>query len=268
MVQYDGNGTPKKAPLSLQIDLARFKPATEEEKRQQDVMSKSTSFLRDGLRRLFKNPLAVGSLIMLFLIVAVILIAPLVVPYGYSEILSVNGKRDKGAKNMAPFTYSEMEQEYIANGGERFPHIFGTDDQCRDYFIRVVYGTRVSLAVGFFASIIVLIIGLIYGSISGYVGGKVDLVMMRIVDIIYSLPDMLMVILLRRLFDRRAGAGFPAPAFCLVPNAGHTGPAKSEAAPIAFAWQGNRGWKREACLHGSWKIPAFPRGGGGGRCAP
>lgn len=196
MVQYDGNGTPKKAPLSLQIDLARLEPATEEEKRQQDVMSKSTSFLRDGLRRLFKNPLAVGSLIMLFLIVAVILIAPLVVPYGYSEILSVNGKRDKGAKNMAPFTYSEMEQEYIANGGERFPHIFGTDDQCRDYFIRVVYGTRVSLAVGFFASIIVLIIGLIYGSISGYVGGKVDLVMMRIVDIIYSLPDMLMVILL------------------------------------------------------------------------
>lgn len=196
MVQYDGNGTPKKAPLSLQIDLARFEPATEEEKRQQDVMSKSTSFLRDGLRRLFKNPLAVGSLIMLFLIVAVILIAPLVVPYGYSEILSVNGKRDKGAKNMAPFTYSEMEQEYIANGGERFPHIFGTDDQCRDYFIRVVYGTRVSLAAGFFASIIVLIIGLIYGSISGYVGGKVDLVMMRIVDIIYSLPDMLMVILL------------------------------------------------------------------------
>lgn len=121
MVQYDGNGTPKKAPLSLQIDLARFEPATEEEKRQQDVMSKSTSFLRDGLRRLFKNPLAVGSLIMLFLIVAVILIAPLVVPYGYSEILSVNGKRDKGAKNMAPFTYSEMEQEYIANGGERSP---------------------------------------------------------------------------------------------------------------------------------------------------
>ena len=121
--------------------MARFEPATEEEKRQQDVMSKSTSFLRDGLRRLFKNPLAVGSLIMLFLILAVILIAPLVVPYGYSEILSVNGKRDKGAKNMAPFTYSEMEQEYIANGGERFPHIFGTDDQCRDYFIRVVYGT-------------------------------------------------------------------------------------------------------------------------------
>ena len=94
-----------------------------------------------------------------------------------------------------------MEQEYIAQGGQRFPHIFGTDEQCRDYFVRVIYGTRVSLCVGLFASIIVMIIGVIYGSISGYLGGKVDLIMMRIVDIIYSLPDMLMVILLAVVFD-------------------------------------------------------------------
>lgn len=93
------------------------------------------------------------------------------------------------------------EQEYIAQGGQRFPHIFGTDEQCRDYFVRVIYGTRVSLCVGLFASIIVMIIGVIYGSISGYLGGKVDLIMMRIVDIIYSLPDMLMVILLAVVFD-------------------------------------------------------------------
>lgn len=190
------NNLPKKNILSAQIDLSKFEPATEEEKRQQDVMSKSTTFFRDGMRKLFKNPLAVLSIVLLSIIIVVIVVAPMIVPYEYSEILSVNGKRDKGAKNLAPFEYSEMEQQYIVNGGERFPHIFGTDEQCRDYFIRVIYGTRVSLCVGFFASIIVLIIGVIYGSISGYIGGKVDLIMMRIVDIIYSLPDMLMVILL------------------------------------------------------------------------
>ena len=196
METMNENAMPRKAPLSMQIDLSRFEPATDEEKQQQDVMSKSTTFFRDGIRRLFRNPLAVMSLIVLLAIIIVIIVAPLVVPYGYAEILSVNGKRDKGAQTLRPFTYSKMEQKYIDAGGERFPHIFGTDELSRDYFIRVVYGARVSLAVGFFASIIVLIIGMIYGSVSGYVGGKVDLIMMRIVDIIYSLPDMLMVILL------------------------------------------------------------------------
>ncbi len=186
----------KKNPLSAQIDLSKFTPATEEEKRQQDVMSESVTFFRDGMRRLFKNPLAVVSLIVLFCILVTIIVAPMIVPYSYEEMLSVNGKRDKGAKNLAPFTYSKAEQKYIDQGNYRFPHIFGTDEQCRDYFIRVIYGTRVSLIVGFFASIIVLIIGMLYGSISGYLGGKVDLIMMRIVDIIYSLPDMLIIILL------------------------------------------------------------------------
>ena len=187
---------PKKAPLSLQIDLRKFEKATDEEKIQQDVMTESTSFFRDGMKRLMRNPLAVMSLILLAVIIIVIIAAPMIVPYGYEEMLSVNGKRDKGAKNLAPFTYSEAEQRYIEQGNSRFPHIFGTDEQCRDYFIRVIYGARVSLTVGFFASIIVLIIGLIYGSIPGYIGGRTDLIMMRIVDIIYSLPDMLMVILL------------------------------------------------------------------------
>ena len=66
----------------------------------------------------------------------------------------------------------------------------------------MVYGTRISLAVGFFASIIVLIIGMLVGSIAGYCGGKVDIIIMRIVDVIYSLPDMLMVILLASVLGR------------------------------------------------------------------
>lgn len=192
----NNNDLPKKSILSAQIDISKFAPATEDEKRQTDVMSESVTFFKDGMRRLFKNRLAVVSIILLAVILLTIIIAPMIVPYGYDEMLSINGRRDKGAKNLAPFQYSEAELEYKAQGGERFPHIFGTDEQCRDYFMRVVYGTRISLFVGVFASIIVLIIGLLYGSISGYLGGKVDLFMMRVVDIIYSLPDMLLIILL------------------------------------------------------------------------
>ena len=195
------NNLPKKNPLSMQIDLSKFsdeqfRKATDEEKHQQDVMSESTTFFKDGMRKLRKNPLAMGSIVVLVLILLIIIFAPMIVPYQYEEIMKVNGKRDRGNTNMAPFTYSQAEQEFIDAGGERFPHIFGTDELGRDYFIRVIYGTRISLAIGFFASLIVLIIGMIYGSISGYIGGRTDLIMMRIVDIIYSLPDMLVIILL------------------------------------------------------------------------
>lgn len=187
---------PKKNLLSSQIDLSKFELATEEEKRQQEVMSESSTFFKDGMKRLRKNPLAMASIVVLIFIIALILVAPHIVPYSYSDIITVNGIRDKTAKNLAPFTYSKNEQAYIERGGKVFPHIFGTDEMCRDYFIRVVYGTRVSLGVGLFASILVLIIGLFYGAVAGYSGGKVDLFMMRIVDVIYSLPDLLMIILL------------------------------------------------------------------------
>ena len=188
--------------LSAQVDLskfnkANFEKATDEEKKQQDVMGESTTFFKDGMRRLRKNPLAMGSIIVLVLILLTIIIAPHICPYKYSEIISVNGVRDKSAANLGPFEYSKLETKYMNETGEKlFPHIFGTDSLSRDYFIRVIYGTRVSLSVGVVASIMVLIIGLLYGAIAGYCGGKVDMVMMRIVDVIYSLPDMLMIILL------------------------------------------------------------------------
>ena len=193
--------------LSAQVDLskfnkANFEKATDEEKKQQDVMGESTTFFKDGMRRLRKNPLAMGSIIVLGLILLTIIIAPHVCPYKYSEIISVNGVRDKSAANLGPFEYSKLETKYMNETGEKlFPHIFGTDSLSRDYFIRVIYGTRVSLSVGVVASIMVLIIGLLYGSIAGYFGGKVDLIMMRIVDIIYSLPDMLIIILLSVVFN-------------------------------------------------------------------
>lgn len=110
---------PKKSPLSFQIDLKKFEKATDEEKRQQDVMSESTSFLKDGLRKLSKNPLAMGSIVVLILIIGMIFIVPHVVPYSYSQIITVNGRRDKTAANMAPFEYSDLEQKYIEEG-ERY----------------------------------------------------------------------------------------------------------------------------------------------------
>ena len=202
---YSADRVPKKHLLSLQLDVSKFEPASSEEKEQHEQMRESTTFFRDGMRKLSKNPLAVVSLIVLLVIVLSIIFVPMFIPYSYDEMITVNGKRDKSAKNLAPFTYSKQEQKAIDAGEKIFPHIFGTDELCRDYFIRVIYGTRVSLLVGLFASLIVLVIGLVYGSISGYAGGKVDLVMMRIVDVIYSLPDMLRIILLSVVLDMVLG---------------------------------------------------------------
>ncbi len=192
---------PKKNKLSLQLDPALFEKATDDEKRQQDVMAESTTFFKDGMRRLMKNPLAVMSMVILVIVILTMIFAPVVVPYSYEEIITVEGVRDKSAANLKPFEYSEREQAYMEKYDVKiFPHIMGTDELCRDYFIRVVYGARVSVMVGIFASVMVLIIGTLYGAISGYAGGRTDMIMMRIVDIIYSLPDILIIILLAVVF--------------------------------------------------------------------
>ena len=188
----------KKKIFSMHVDVEDFLPASEEEKAYMVKMRPSTTFFRDGMKRLMKNKIAAISMFLIIIIALSSIIIPFFWPYKYDKMLgNTPGKpMDPSYNNLAPFQYGETEQEKIAAGEKVFPHIFGTDAQGRDYFIRIVYGTRISLAVGFFASIIVLIIGLTIGSIAGYIGGKVDIVIMRIVDIIYSLPDTLMVILL------------------------------------------------------------------------
>lgn len=188
----------KKKPFSLHVDLDAFLPATEEEKEYMVQMRPASTFFKDGVKRLLKNRVATISLIIILIITLSAIFIPMFWPYQYDAMLGVNpGKPvDASFNNLAPFEYGRTELKRIEAGERVFPHVFGTDSSGRDYFIRVVYGTRISLAVGFFASIIVLIIGLTIGSIAGYCGGKVDLIIMRIVDIIYSLPDMLMVILL------------------------------------------------------------------------
>ena len=178
-----------KNPLTLQIDPALFEAASEEEKAQQVTMRESVSFMKDAMRRLRKNHIAMISLVVILVIALIAFIVPNFYPYTYT-------KQDVTAQNLAPFQYSDKEQAKLDRGDSVFPHIMGTDALGRDYAIRVIYGTRISLLVGIFSALIVIVIGIVYGSISGYFGGKVDMIMMRIVDIIYSLPDVLIVILL------------------------------------------------------------------------
>lgn len=180
------------------MEAEDFLKATEEQKAYLVPQRPAVSFFRDGIRRLLRNRIATVAMGVVALITLAALLLPSIWPYGYDQMLGVTpGKPvDPSFNNLKPFAYAQSEMARIAAGQRVFPHIFGTDAAGRDYFIRVVYGTRISLAVGFFASLIVLAVGLSVGALAGYLGGKVDLVVMRLVDIIYSLPDTLMVILL------------------------------------------------------------------------
>lgn len=201
-----------------QFSSQDFVPATMAEKEYHIPQRPSTTFFGDGVRRLIRNKVAFVSFLLVLLIALTSILVPMFWPYRYDQQLGIRWGEpvDGSFDNLAPFEYSETEQARIAAGERVVPHIFGTDDRGRDYFIRVVYGTRISLAVGFFASLIVLVIGVTIGSLAGYLGGKVDIFVMRVVDIIYSLPDMLMVILLASVLKVTLGKTLEGTVFATL----------------------------------------------------
>lgn len=142
---------------------------------------KGSSLFKDAMRRLLLNRATMVSIAIIFIIAILSFFAPYFIP---SEL-------------------DEVFWDYIASAPmlEGF-HIFGTDGNGRDLLVRTLYGGRISLSVALVATCVSMVIGITYGSIAGFVGGRVDNVMMRIVDILYSLPFMFLVILMMVVFDK------------------------------------------------------------------
>jgi oligopeptide transport system permease protein len=211
-----------KNPFSLHIDPSMFEPANPEEKKELIIQRQSLSFWQDAWKRLRKNPTAMIGLTMIILSLLFAFVGPTIVPYKYDE--QIRGfenlspmqspqERDD-AKNAVPeptnrsseFAYNfdtspsgeTTVQAQAAVGYKEaiFPHVLGTDNLGRDNLVRIMYGSRISLMVGIIASVIILIIGSTYGSFSGFIGGRTDNIMMRILELLYAIPDILIVILL------------------------------------------------------------------------
>lgn len=175
--------------LSFQPDVSDFLPAGNEEKQSLVVMRESVGFWKDGVRRFKKNKVAMVSLFVIILIMLFAFAAPSFYPYSYEQQI-------RGSEALDPFEYSTEELALKESGESVFPHFLGTDNHGRDIMVRLMMGSRISLLVGIVASLLVFLIGSLYGSISGFLGGKVDIAMMQIVDIIYTVPDILVIILL------------------------------------------------------------------------
>tara|TARA_B100001769_G_scaffold265532_1_gene250866 strand:- start:108 stop:956 length:849 start_codon:yes stop_codon:yes gene_type:complete len=139
----------------------------------------NNSLWKDALNRLTSNKLSLYSCIYIILIIFLALITPLIAPYDYA--------------------YQDLD---LGPSGPSAQHLLGTDTLGRDLLTRMLYGSRISLLVGFLATLVALSIGVIWGTIAGFSGGKIDTIMMRIVDVLYGIPFIIFVILLMVIFGR------------------------------------------------------------------
>jgi oligopeptide transport system permease protein len=160
---------------------------------------KGTSLWRDAWRRLLKNKLAVFGLAVVCLILLASIVGPYIISHATGYSYDYIPKDSKLVNSFAPFT--------AADGSFSWTHPMGTDNAGRDILARVLIGGRISLMVGIISTLVSLLIGISYGATSGYLGGRADNVMMRIVDVLYSLPYMMIIIVLLAMFGGRSPLG-------------------------------------------------------------
>ena len=178
--------------LSAQVQISPndFSPVSLTEREQLEKLSEPTTYWKDAWRRLKHNKIALVSMFVLLAIALLAIIVPWVSPYDYDEQI-------RGAENLGP----------------SLKHLFGTDSYGRDLFVRTMKGCRISLGIGLLASVMVLIIGSIYGAISGLCGGIIDNIMMRIVELIYSVPEILIIIIIKLVITDPLSTLFQSNAF-------------------------------------------------------
>ena len=203
----------KKPILSLQLREEDFLPASAEEKKSLVVMRASVNFWRDGLRRLRKNRIAMVSFAVILLIMVFAYILPSFWPYSYEQQI-------KYSENLKPFQWGRVETERIEAGEKLFPHICGTDKLGRDFAVRLMMGTRISMTVGLICAFLVLLVGATFGAVAGFAGGWIDNIMMRFTDILYTIPDILLIIILQIALTPSLNALATKPGFIWMDKVG------------------------------------------------
>src|SRR5712692_10917274 len=164
-----------------------------------------TSLWRDAWRRLLKNKLAVFGMIVVIGLTLASVLGPGVIQRATGYAYDVIPKDTRLNKSFPPFRSPE--------GGFSWTHPMGTDNAGRDILARVLSGGQISLMVALISTLVSLVIGVSYGALAGYVGGRIDDVMMRVVDVLYSLPYVIIVIVLLALLPARTPTGQLAELF-------------------------------------------------------
>jgi len=164
-----------------------FVKASDEERAGVQLMREPVSYWQDAWRRFKKNKIAMISAIFIIIITLSAIFLPIFSQFKYDQQI-------RGLEYLEPF--------------KSLTHPLGTDNFGRDMLIRLMYGARISLAIGVVASIMIVFIGVIYGTVAGYIGGAIDNFMMRIVDIIYSVPTLLIILLLQIVLKERLANAF------------------------------------------------------------